>query len=91
MTPAAASGPDLLIVLVVLLFAVVGPLWAVVDAASRPAPACYDAGSNKTIWVVVIAVAWFIGLGFFLGGVLSALHAAKSAPPDGRPALRPRS
>ncbi len=68
MTLAAAFGSDLLIVLVVLLVAVVVPLWAVVDAASRPAGAFYDAGSNKTTWVVVIAVAWFFGLGFFLGG-----------------------
>jgi hypothetical protein len=67
MTLAAVFGPDLLIVIVVLV-AVAVPLWAVVDAASRPASAFFGAGSNKTIWIVVIVVSWFIGLGLFLGG-----------------------
>lgn len=68
MTFAAAFGPDLLIVLVALVFGLLVPLWAVIDAARRPAGAFYGAGSNKTTWVVVIAIAWFFGLGFFLGG-----------------------
>jgi hypothetical protein len=67
MTIAAVFGADLLIVIVVLV-AVAVPLWAVVDAASRPASAFFGAGSNKTIWIVVIVVSWFIGLGLFLGG-----------------------
>jgi hypothetical protein len=67
MTLAAVFGPDLLIVIVVLV-AIAVPLWAVVDAASRPASAFFGAGSNKTIWIVVIVVSWFIGLGLFLGG-----------------------
>jgi hypothetical protein len=64
---ATIFGPDLL-VLVVLLCAVAVPVWAIVDAANRPAVAFYGAGSNKTAWIVVIAIAWLIGLGFFLGG-----------------------
>jgi hypothetical protein len=67
MTLAAVVGVDLLVVLLILVGLAV-PLWAVVDAARRPAAAFYAAGSNKTIWIVVIAVAWFFGLGFFLGG-----------------------
>jgi hypothetical protein len=58
----------LLVVLVIGFCAVVVPIWAVVDAANRPAVAFYAAASNKTAWIVVIAVAWLIGLGFFLGG-----------------------
>jgi hypothetical protein len=61
-------GPDLLIVLVVLFCSVAVPVWAVVDAASRPAVSFYGAGSNKTAWIVVIAASWVMGLGFFLGG-----------------------
>ncbi len=61
-------GPDLFIVLLVFLCAVVVPIWAIVDAASRPSTAFYGAGSNKTAWIVVMVVAWLIGLGFFLGG-----------------------
>ena len=67
MTLAAVFGADALVVLLILVGIAV-PLWAVVDAARRPADAFYAAGSNKTTWVVLIAVAWFIGLGFFLGG-----------------------
>jgi hypothetical protein len=59
---------DLLIVVVVMFCALVIPIWAVVDAANRPAVAFYGAGSNKTAWIVVIAVSWFLGVGFFLGG-----------------------
>jgi hypothetical protein len=68
MTLAAVFGADLLLVAVLLLFVFVVPVWAVVDAAGRPAAAFYGAGSNKTTWIVVIAVAWFFGLAFFLGG-----------------------
>jgi hypothetical protein len=61
-------GPGLFVTLVVLACAVVVPIWAIVDAASRPRVAFYGAGSNKTAWIVVIVIAWLIGLGFFLGG-----------------------
>jgi hypothetical protein len=65
---AAVFGADLLFVLVLVVFGVLVPLWAVIDAATRPAGAFSAAGSNKATWIVVIAVAWFFGLGFFLGG-----------------------
>ena len=68
MVLAAIIGPDLLIVLVVLFCGVAVPIWAIVDAANRPAVAFYGAGFNKTAWIVVIVVASLIGLGFFLGG-----------------------
>jgi hypothetical protein len=68
MALAAIFGPDLFIVLVVLLCAVAVPIWAIVDAATRPATAFYGAGSNKTAWIVVVVIAWLIGFGFFLGG-----------------------
>ena len=56
-------GLDLLIVLVVLAL----PLWAFIDAISRPAVAFYAAGSNKTAWVIVLLVATFVlGVGLFL-------------------------
>jgi hypothetical protein len=61
-------GPNLFLVLLIVFCAFVVPAWAVVDAATRPAVAFYGAGSNKTAWIVVIAVSWFFGLGFFLGG-----------------------
>jgi hypothetical protein len=61
-------GPDIFIVLVALFCSVVVPIWAIADAASHPAVAFSGAGSNKTAWIAVIAVALFIGIGFFLGG-----------------------
>ena len=65
---ATIFGSDLFIALVILLFAVAVPIWAIVDAANRPATAFYGAGSNRTAWIVVIVIAWLIGFGFFLGG-----------------------
>jgi hypothetical protein len=65
---AAVFGPGPLIALVLLVCGVAVPLWAIVDAATRPAAAFSRVGSNKTAWIVVIVIAWLIGLGFFLGG-----------------------
>lgn len=61
-------GPDLLIVLALLFVGVGIPVWAVVDAASRPAVAFYGAGSNKAAWIAVIVVAFVLGIGFLLAG-----------------------
>lgn len=56
-------GADLLIILLVIAL----PLWAIIDALSRPAVAFYAAGSNKTAWVIVLLVATFVlGIGLFL-------------------------
>ncbi len=53
-----------------LLFVVLGtafPLWAIVDALSRPAVAFSAAGSNKTAWIIVLLVFTFVlGIGLFL-------------------------
>ncbi len=35
-------------------------IWAIVDAAQRPSGAFAAAGSNKTMWIVIIAVGWFL-------------------------------
>jgi len=58
----------LLIALFIFFLGVGVPLWAFLDAVSRPAVAFYGAGSNKTAWVAVIVVAFFLGIGFLLGG-----------------------
>jgi hypothetical protein len=51
-----------------LFFGFVLPVWAMVDALSRPAVAFYAAGFNKTAWVVVLCGALMLGVGFLLGG-----------------------
>jgi hypothetical protein len=64
---AEISGSGSFILLPVLFLTAGIPLWAVVDAVSRPASAFYDAGSNKTAWIIVLIVTLFLGFGFFLG------------------------
>jgi hypothetical protein len=52
---------------IVVLVGIALPLWAIVDALSRPAVAFYAAGSNKTAWIIVLLVFTFVlGIGFFL-------------------------
>ena len=68
MVVAQIFGPDSFIVLIALLCSVIVPIWAIADAVSHPAIAFHGAGSNKTAWIAVIAVALLFGLGFFLGG-----------------------
>jgi hypothetical protein len=60
---AAVFGPYV----VVVVLAVLLPIWAIGDAMSRPAPAFYGAGSNKTAWVMVLLVSMILGVGFFMG------------------------
>jgi hypothetical protein len=63
------SGPGLLVVLIVLFFLVAVPLWALIDVVTRPAAAFKGARENKTVWIVVIAGSWFMGLAWLTGGV----------------------
>jgi hypothetical protein len=59
-----STGPTVMIFAVLTM---VVPLWAVIDALTRPAVAFYAAGSNKTAWVIVLLVATFVlGIGLFL-------------------------
>jgi Na+-transporting NADH:ubiquinone oxidoreductase subunit NqrE len=52
---------------IMVLLGIALPLWAVVDAMSRPAVAFSAARSNKTAWIVVLLVFTFIlGIGLFL-------------------------
>lgn len=54
---------------IVVLLGIALPLWAVVDAISRPAVGFYAAGSNKTAWIIVMLVFTFVlGIGLFLAG-----------------------
>jgi hypothetical protein len=58
----------LLLAMLILFLGLGVPLWAFVDAVNRPAVAFYGAGSNRTAWIAVIVVAFFLGVGFLLGG-----------------------
>ncbi len=71
-------GADLLIVAIIVLVGVVLPVWAVVDAASRPSGAFTAAGSSKAMWISLIVVFWFItGI---IGLVLACVYLASIRP-----------
>jgi hypothetical protein len=70
----ATFGPDIfvaLIAVVIGLATLVVPIWAIVDAASRPSAAFTVAGSSKAMWIAIIAVAWVLTgiVGLILGAV----------------------
>jgi len=49
-------GPDLLIVLLVVLIPIGLSIWAIVDVSSHSKHDFSEAGSSKTAWIVVIAL-----------------------------------
>jgi hypothetical protein len=61
-------GPDVFIAALAMGCLYLLPLWAIIDALSRPALAFYGAGSNRIAWVVVLVVATVLGLGWLFGG-----------------------
>jgi hypothetical protein len=74
-------GPDLLIVFFVFVISVAGiavPLWAIIDAAMKPAAAFNAAGSSKGMWIALVAVfTFFTGL---VGLVLAIVYLASVRP-----------
>jgi Na+-driven multidrug efflux pump len=71
-------GPDLFVVLFILVVGLVVPVWAIVDAASRPSGAFSAAGSSKTMWIVLIVVGWLVtGL---IGIVLALVYLVSIRP-----------
>ena len=71
-------GPDMLVVAVIFLVGLVVPVWAIVDAASRPSQAFRLAGSSKTMWISLIVVFWLItGL---IGVILACVYLASIRP-----------
>ena len=57
----------MLVVSLVAILGLVIPIWAIIDAAGRPAVAFYGAGSNKTVWILVLVVSTLFGFGFLFG------------------------
>jgi hypothetical protein len=85
-------GLDLFFLLLVLVVGLVVPIWAIVDAASRPSGAFSAAGSSKTMWIVLIVVGWLVtGL---IGIILAVVYLASIRPRvrtvGPSPAMRPR-
>jgi len=71
-------GVDGLIILLVAVVSLVIPLWAVVDAISRPGAAFSAAGSSKGMWLALILVSWiFTGI---IGLVFAVVYLASIRP-----------
>jgi hypothetical protein len=71
-------GIDGLIILIVALVGLVIPIWALVDAISRPGAAFTAAGSSKGMWLALILVFWiFTGV---VGFILSIVYLASIRP-----------
>jgi hypothetical protein len=71
-------GPDIFIVFVIFAVMLIVPLWAIVDAASRPSGAFAAAGSNKAMWVAIIIVGWL--LTGFVGVILACVYLGSIRP-----------
>ena len=62
----------------IMLVFVVVPIWAVVDAISRPTGAFAAAGSSKGLWIALIALTtFFTGL---IGLILAIVYLASIRP-----------
>ena len=78
-------GPiEVVIILVVAAVALVLPIWAIVDAVSRPDAVWAATGQNKTLWIVLIVVltvlcgvGWIVALVYLLS-IRPKLIAAQS-------------
>ena len=64
--------------LIIILVFLVLPIWALVDAISRPAGAFKAAGSSKGMWIALIVV--FSLLTGIVGVVLSIVYLASIRP-----------
>lgn len=74
----AVFGPDLFVVFIVFVVGLVIPVWAIVDAGSRPSGAFAAAGSSKAMWISLIAVFWLVtGV---IGFVLACVYLASIRP-----------
>jgi len=71
-------GLDGLILIVGVLIALVIPIWALIDAISRPGAAFGAARSSKALWVTLILV--FCLLTGILGGVFSIVYLVAIRP-----------
>jgi hypothetical protein len=71
-------GVDGLFVVVFALVGIVIPLWAIIDAISRPTGAFRAAGSSKGLWLALMILFWFFtGI---IGVILSVVYLASIRP-----------
>lgn len=71
-------GVDGFFIFVVTAVTLVLPIWALVDAISRPSGAFAAASSSKGLWIASIVVTWL--LTGIIGVVLSIVYLASIRP-----------
>jgi nitrate/nitrite transporter NarK len=77
------GAPELLILLVllpVLFFAFIFPVWGIIDAAMRPDPVWDATGQNKIVWILVQFFLWTIGAFIYFIAIRPKLVAATTRP-----------
>jgi hypothetical protein len=66
------------VVVVIALVGLLVPIWAILDAISRPTGAFVAAGSSKGFWITLIVGFWF--LTGIIGVILSVVYLASIRP-----------
>lgn len=74
------GGPELIIVLAVLLLFVAFPIWGIIDAATRPDSEWAVADQNKIVWLLVQVFLWMIGSLVYFLAIRPKLVQARRGP-----------
>ncbi len=61
-----------------LAIAIVTPVWAIVDAISRPTTAFKEAGSSKALWLTLLIATWILTI--LIGLVLAVVYLVAIRP-----------
>ena len=61
-----------------LAIAIVTPVWAIVDAISRPTAAFHAAGSSKALWLTLLIATWILTI--LIGLVLAVVYLVAIRP-----------
>ena len=78
MTGALFGGGGFVIVILVLFVSIGVPLWAIINAGSRPAGAFTAAGSSKGLWLaLIILLTLFTGI---VGVIVSGVYLTSIRP-----------
>jgi len=79
--PALFAGAVFLVLLCVFAALLGVWIWGLVDAAKRPEWAYVDAGANKTLWVVLVAVLGWVLAIVYLAAIRPGVRAAEERGP----------
>jgi hypothetical protein len=75
-------GPTELIILLVIGITFVVPIWAAIDAATKPDAAWQAAGQNKVLWVLLSLFLGLLGSLIYLAAIRPKVVAAQAGTPQ---------